>query len=106
MNRDMSVVCPHGVAEIDCDVCGIVNPEQVVTLLQGELREVVSVLRALNSNKHVNLGDLVYKIRDVELEGWEGHWVTQWSNTVVRCDELLAKYPLPSQPPMGEDFQI
>lgn len=53
--------------------------------------ELFEALSALLSNKHINLGDLVYAIREREGEGWDGPSVTAWSNAVDAARKAIAK---------------
>lgn len=55
-------------------------------------KELVEALKAITSNKHLHLPDLVYQIRDSEGEGWEGQWVTHWSDTLKKIDNLITKH--------------
>jgi hypothetical protein len=53
--------------------------------------ELLEALEALTSNPHVNLGDLVYQVRDREGLGWDGPQVTKWSNAVQQARAAIAK---------------
>lgn len=55
--------------------------------------ELLAALRGLFSNKHLDLGDCVYRVRERELEGWEGASVKQWSDAVTAAKELLKRFP-------------
>jgi len=53
------------------------------------LQDYQFALLAIFSNPHVDLGDLVYTIRERELEGWEGPAVKQWGDAVAAAHKLL-----------------
>lgn len=55
------------------------------------LDQAERAIEAVNANPHVSLADLVYKVRESELLGWEGPAVKQWQNAVVALDAALAK---------------
>jgi len=43
-----------------------------LTRLRELNAELVAALEAISSNPHCDLGSLVYKVRDSDLEGWKG----------------------------------
>jgi hypothetical protein len=53
--------------------------------------ELLEALKALTSNPHVDLGGLVYQVRESEGEGWDGPQVTNWSNAVQSAIAAIAK---------------
>jgi len=53
--------------------------------------DMLAALEAISSNPHCDLGSLVYKVRDSELEGWDGPAVTAWGNAVEAVTAVLAK---------------
>jgi hypothetical protein len=53
------------------------------------VNEALEVLRALVNAKHIDLGDLVYSVRESEGEGWDGPAVTAWSEAVTRARKLV-----------------
>lgn len=53
--------------------------------------DLLESLKALTTNPHVNLGDLVYKVRDSEGEGWDGPQVKAWSDAVQAAAAAIAK---------------
>ncbi len=53
--------------------------------------DLLAALEAVSSNPHLDLGSLVYKVRDSEGEGWDGPAVTQWSNAVQAVKAAIAK---------------
>lgn len=55
------------------------------------LKDAIAALRALSTNPHVHLGDLVYHVRERELEGWEGPAVKAWSDAVVAAADVLKR---------------
>jgi hypothetical protein len=55
------------------------------------LKDAIAVLRALTTNPHLSLGDLVYTVRERELEGWEGPAVKSWSDAVVAATDVLKR---------------
>lgn len=55
------------------------------------LKDALAALRALSTNPHLHLGDLVYKVRDSELQGWDGPSVKAWSDAVVAATKVLER---------------
>lgn len=55
------------------------------------LKDAIAALRALTSNPRMDLGDLVYTVRERELEGWEGPAVKAWSNAVLAATDVLKR---------------
>lgn len=53
--------------------------------------ELLAALVALTTNEHINLGDLVYTVRDNEGLGWEGPAVKAWSDAVMAAKAAIAK---------------
>lgn len=51
------------------------------------------ILRALMSNPHLSLEDLVYDVRDHELQGWDGPAVKQWSDAVMAAKKWIKENP-------------
>lgn len=60
--------------------------------LQQRSKELLTALRRITSNKHVNLADLIYKVRESEGLGWGGPEVAHWNDAVVAVEEILIKY--------------
>lgn len=52
----------------------------------------LNLLRRLATHDHVNLGELVYTVRERELKGWDGPAVQSWSSLIT---EVLATLKLP-----------
>lgn len=84
-----------GVRSIDAPVCrlwmlrsgqGVANAHLIAAA-----PDLLEVLKALTTNPHVNLGDLVYKIRDSECDGWDGPQVKAWSDAVQAAAAAIAK---------------
>ena len=50
------------------------------TNLACELQATRAALRGLMTNPHINLGDLVYDVREREGKGWDGPDVKAWSD--------------------------
>lgn len=71
--------------------------------LKRRIEILEAALRGLFSNPHLNLGDLVYKIRDSELKGWEGPAVTQWSEAVEFAERALNN---PGTPPAAMGIPV
>ncbi len=55
------------------------------------LKDSIAALRALTTNPHLSLGDLVYTVREHELEGWDGPAVKAWSDAVIAADAVLKR---------------
>ena len=53
--------------------------------------ELLAALQAISSNPYIDLGDLVYKVRESEGEGWEGKAVKQWSDACQLIESAIAK---------------
>lgn len=53
--------------------------------------EFYAALKALTSNPHLDLGDLVYAVRDREMDGWDGPAVKAWGEAVVLAEKAIAK---------------
>lgn len=53
---------------------------------------VVDAVKAIKSNPHVFLGDLVYEVREREGHGWDGQWCKQWGDAVDALDKALSDY--------------
>ena len=53
--------------------------------------ELLIALEALFSNEHIDLGDLVYNVRESEGEGWEVPSVTAWGEAVTKAKEAIQK---------------
>lgn len=68
-----------------CAACGSLRRD-VSTIV--ELRDA---LRALAANPHLNLGDLVYDVREREGLGWDGPSVKAWSDAVARAEKILER---------------
>lgn len=63
--------------------------EDVVDATFDPVSDLKDTLRALLTNPHLNLGDLVYQVREREGLGWEGPAVTAWSAAVNKAQELV-----------------
>jgi hypothetical protein len=51
--------------------------------------ELLDALKAISNNPHIDLGDLVYTVRDREGEGWAGRYVHEWNDACAKINELL-----------------
>ncbi len=73
--------------------CADYSTEQRLSGIEAKLRNVYleRTLRALFSNPHVDLGDLVYQIREREGQGWDGPAVKAWSEAVTEAKRLTGK---------------
>lgn len=58
--------------------------------LRRENAALRTALSALFGNPHLDLGDLVYQVREREGEGWEGASVKAWSDAVTAGRHLLS----------------
>lgn len=65
------------------------EPEEPAAVPSEPGEDALSVLQALMTNPHLNLGDLVYLVREREGKGWEGPAVEAWGNAVGKAEELL-----------------
>lgn len=65
-------------------------------LTQPDLRliaaapDLLAALIALTTNPHIDLGDLVYKVRESEGEGWDGPCVHAWSGAIAIAKSAIA----------------
>ena len=55
------------------------------------LTQAIEIIRALTGNAHINLGDLVYNVREREGLGWEGPSVVGWGAAVKAAEDFLAQ---------------
>lgn len=55
-----------------------------------EKERMREALEALLNNPHLNLGDLVYQVREREGLGWDGPAVKAWSEAVMKAKALAA----------------
>jgi len=80
---------------IDGDTGEVIGELSNFTKEQRDLIEaaplLLEALKALTSNEHIDLGDLIYKVRENEGLGWEGPSVTQWSDAVQKAQAAIAK---------------
>ncbi len=53
------------------------------------LKDAIAVLRALTTNPHLSLDDLVYAVREREQQGWMGPSVTLWNSAVMGAKAVL-----------------
>jgi len=53
--------------------------------------ELLDALIAISTNPHINLGDLVYNVREAEGEGWDGPAVSAWSDACEQVKAAIAK---------------
>ena len=53
--------------------------------------DLLAALEALSSNPRLNLGDLIYTVREREGEGWDGPAVTAWNDAVMAAKAAIAK---------------
>lgn len=65
---------------------------------EQKLEEVIAVLKALMENPYIDLGDLVYTVRDRECKGWEGEYVTRWGNAVEAAKDIIRLHTLNAEP--------
>lgn len=55
------------------------------------IKVLVEALEAISTNKCVSLSDLIYRVREVEGEGWEGPQVKAWSDAINKIESALSK---------------
>lgn len=53
--------------------------------------DLLQALELLSTNPHLDLGDLVYHIRESEGKGWDGESVTKWNEAIAKMKYALAK---------------
>jgi hypothetical protein len=59
--------------------------------LKAKNKQLRGALVALTTCPHLDLGDLIYKVRDSEGEGWDGPAVRHWSKAVTDAQEALKR---------------
>lgn len=59
------------------------------------LSELVRVIDAINDNEHIDLGDLIYNVREREGKGWDGPSVHAWGQAVTDLKIVLANAKTP-----------
>lgn len=57
------------------------------------MKDPGEILRALMSNPHITLGDLVYDIRERKGLGWDGPALKAWSDAVTAAEKWLEENP-------------
>lgn len=72
------------------DLRGCPHPEDKARLA-GAAPELLAALLALTSNPHIALEDLVYRVREVEGEGWDGPAVKAWIEAVTAARAAIIK---------------
>lgn len=65
------------------------SARRVAEYAAARLDELRGILRALMENPHIDLGDQIYKVRESEGEGWDGHHVKAWSDAVTAARNIL-----------------
>lgn len=80
----------------DLDFIAVLNDEAKARAISASL-EMLAALKAISSNPHCDLGDLVYRVRESEGEGWDGPAVIAWSNAVQAVKTAIQKAE-PKQP--------
>lgn len=65
--------------------------EAQIVRMAAERAGLIEAAKAIKANPHVDLGDLVYQVREREGEGWDGASVKQWSDAVQAFDAALAR---------------
>lgn len=89
-----------GALQIDGD-----NSSQLVSLVYGRDKdeqnanakliaaapELFDALIAISSNDHLDLGDMIYDVRENEGEGWDGPSVKAWSDAVAKVRAAIQK---------------
>ena len=59
--------------------------------LERENERLLAALLLLTGNPHIDLGDLVYQVREREGKGWDGPAVLAWSQGVTSAKAAIAK---------------
>ena len=71
--------------------CEPTDPAEKFMRLRNAAPDLLAALKALTTNPHINLGDLVYKVRESEGEGWDGPQVKAWSDAVQSAASAITK---------------
>ncbi len=74
---------------LQMDVESGVNREHIRDV-QNYTLKLEEIITAISTNPHINLGDLVYKVREEEGKGWDGPAVKTWSEAVNNIDKIKA----------------
>jgi hypothetical protein len=59
--------------------------------LRKQRDDLLGAAKAIATSKHVNLGDLVYQVREREGSGWDGPEVKKWSDAVQAFNAAIAR---------------
>jgi len=68
-----------------------IEAQDRIEALKGRVIELESVLTALMTNPHLNLGDLIYTVRERECVGWDGPAVIAWGNAVEAAEKATKR---------------
>jgi hypothetical protein len=64
---------------------------EVPLVRKADFDRAVAIMRALCTQEHLDLGDLVYVVRDREGQGWEGPAVKAWSEAMIAAFAFLTE---------------
>lgn len=53
-------------------------------------KPMLAALEAISSNPHLDLGDIIYTVREHEGQGWDGPAVKAWSDAVTAVKAAIA----------------
>jgi hypothetical protein len=76
---------------------------KAITAAEAKASRVRSALEGLLRAEHINLGDLVYAVREREGLDWEGPAVKAWSAAVVEAEEAVGLRMPPVRPISREE---
>lgn len=89
-NRIAIRLKPFSPFEENCQMIGADLTDE--TAYHEKVNEVLKAAYSIATNPHVNLGDLVYKIRDSADGNWNAPEVISWSDAVAMLNSIFSDY--------------
>ena len=77
--------------QLDADGTEVGVSRQALDEALSEYAELLGALLLLTGNPHIDLGDLIYQVREREGEGWDGPAVLAWGEAIRSSKSALAK---------------
>lgn len=60
-----------------------------LSMVIDENKRLREALKAIMTNPSIDLGDMIYNVKDREGKGWEGPDVTAWGKALIESRKLL-----------------